>query len=97
MLPTIPEATDLQSAINAINAIRRIMQTLIQPPHPVSGGITGFKLQQGRGFQEVRQRRVTRRVRIFNPQDKSQWVDVDQIVGMVMADPITGQTWTWQQ
>lgn len=95
-LPTIPVANDLQSAINAINAIRRILQTTLYQPPPV-GGITGFKVQQGRGFSEVRQRRVTRRIRIYNPNDRSQWVDVNQIVGMVMADPITGQTWSWQQ
>jgi hypothetical protein len=94
-LPSIPPATDLQSAIMAVNAIRRILQTMIQTPP--QGGISGFRLRADRGFQEVKQRRVTKRVRIFNPSDKSQYVDVEQVVGIVMQDPVTGNTWSWNQ
>ena len=96
-LPTVPEATDLQSALTAINAIRRILQTITHQPPQRPGGISKFKPSQQRGFQEIKQRRVYKRVRVYNPQDKSQYVDVQQIVSMTMADPATGQIWFWQQ
>lgn len=40
--------------------------------------------------------RITQPVRIFNPNDNSQWVDVMQIVKLVMEDQITGDLWAWQ-
>lgn len=96
-LPTVPEAKDLQSALAAINAMRRILQTIVSqtPQHP--GGISGFKMAKTQGFQEIKQRRVYKTVRVYNPQDHSQYVDVQQIVSMTMADPATGQIWYWQQ
>jgi hypothetical protein len=96
-LPSVPLATDLASAITAVNALRRIMQTIIAQPPPVSGGLSGFKVQKGKGFHELKQYRVSKVVRIYNPSDKTQFVDVKQIVGVVMADPKTGQTWSWQR
>ena len=40
--------------------------------------------------------RITQIVRIENPNDSSQWVDVLQIVKLVMQDQITGDLWAWQ-
>ena len=93
-VPAIPEANDLQSALAAINVMRRMLQQLMNP-----GGIDGFKTQKSKnkGFRELRKFRVTKKTRVFNPNDHSQFVDVEQIVGMVMQDPSTGQTWQWQQ
>jgi hypothetical protein len=40
--------------------------------------------------------RVTAIVRIFNPEDDSQWVDVLRIQKLVMEDQITGDLWVWE-
>ena len=43
-------------------------------------------------FTEVS--RNVQTVRVYNPNDKSQWVDVERITHLEMGNPI-GQTWTW--
>lgn len=94
-VPAIPEATaDIASLVRSVNTMRRLLQQIIYP-----GGIDGFKTQKSKnkGFRELRKYRVTKKTRVFNPNDHSQYVDVEQIVGMVMQDPGTGQTWQWQQ
>lgn len=93
-LPSIPEATDLQSLITAVNVMRRMLNNMLNP-----GGVSGFRIQQHKqkGFKELRKYRVTKKTRVFNPNDHSQFVDVEQIVGMVMQDQSTGQVWQWQQ
>lgn len=98
-LPAIPTATDLASALTAIQAITKIVQTLLQGSGSAGGGITGFKTQSGskasNNFTEVASRRVTKTVRIYNPSDQTQYVDVQQVSSVTMQDPMTGQTWTW--
>ncbi len=77
----IPKATDLQSALQAIQAITNNFYTLMK-----SGN-----------FTEVRNLRTFETVRIFNPDDTSQWVDVQQITGLTFRDPVTGRTIIWKQ
>lgn len=97
-MPAIPEATDLPSLIAAVGILRRIVQQMINSPG-FPGGLSGFKVKtdKPRGFREIKKYRVTKKTRVFNPNDHSQYVDVEQIVGMVMQDPLTGQVWQWQQ
>ncbi len=41
--------------------------------------------------------RVTELVRVFNPNDHTQYVDVERINQLVMADKVTGQVWEWNR
>ena len=40
--------------------------------------------------------RSTNIVRITNPEDEEQWVDVERIERLVMEDQITGDLWIWE-
>jgi hypothetical protein len=44
-------------------------------------------------FQEVG--RTTETVRVHNPDDADQWVEVDRITSLSMRDSKTGSTWYW--
>lgn len=77
----IPKATDLPSALRAIQAITNNFYTLMKAGN----------------FQEQRQLRTFQTVRVFNPDDSNQWVDVQQITGLTFVDPVTGRTLTWHQ
>lgn len=77
----IPKAVDLPSALKAIQAITNNFYTLSK-----SGN-----------FVEQRQFRTFETVRVFNPDDTSQWVDVQQITGLVFQDPVTGRRLVWRQ
>lgn len=102
-LPAIPLATDLPSALAAINAmamwIRHAQQRLPPPPPDVQGrgGISGIKTKpstpvQGRWTKVSQQTKV---VRVTNPNDPTQFVDVQQIVALTMTDTHTGEKWIW--
>lgn len=77
----VPKATDLPSALRAIQAITNNFNTLLRAGN----------------FSELRQFRTFETVRVFNPSDSSQWVDVQQITGLVFQDPVTGRFLTWKQ
>ena len=51
--------------------------------------------KQGGGLVEID--RTVKKVRIFNPDDKTQYVDVNQITALTLKDPVTGMTWKWSQ
>ena len=78
-VPVVPRASDLPSAIVAINAIAAILTE-----------------ESYRKIRWLEKERVTARVRIFNPEDDSQWVDVIRIMKLVMEDQITGELWVWE-
>lgn len=102
--PPIPPAHDLASALRAINAMRNLLQQLMDLlshnnlfPHP-PGKRGGFKVvdpKKQAAYQEVH--RTTKVVRVYNPQDKSQYVDVEQIESLLMRDTKTGEVWAWKR
>lgn len=103
-LPSIPVATDLPSALQAINALRQTINIIINnttPSNPGGSPGGGFKSQNQpnpqANFTEIRANRVTQTVRVFNPQDHNQFVDVQQITGLTFLDPQTKQTIVWSQ
>lgn len=51
--------------------------------------------KQGAGFKEVN--RVVKKVKVVNPDDKEQYVIINQIVSLTLRDPVSGLTWTWTQ
>ena len=44
----------------------------------------------------VENRRVTETVRVYNPNDREQWVDVERINYLQMVDPRLGGQWAWE-
>ena len=104
-VPTIPIANDWASAFAAINAIRAWINAQQQPQrqqgdNPGRGGIIPPKQtpkqppkpKQGR-WNEVS--RSTQTVKIFNPDDHTQFVEVEQLTKLVMQDSVTKETWIW--
>jgi hypothetical protein len=78
-VPYIPKATDLESAIKAINSIIDIIATDSEAT-----------------IRWLEKERTTMIVRITNPEDEDQWVDVERIIRLVMEDQITGDLWLWE-
>ena len=138
LLAQVPQATDLQSALRAINAMRAALMALMNGLNnpqsrnsgefngtngPIGfggggfgnlgpggsqnrggggpgGGIFNLKIKNnpetGR-WSEIPQARITEVVRIFNPKDKSQWVDVERINATTFQDTVTGEQFFWQR
>jgi hypothetical protein len=106
--PLPPPATDLPSALQAINTLRQIIMQLTNqiPDNNTGGGGGGRRPDQGAfaasnskksgNFVEQRQLRVTKKVRVFNPQDHTQFVDVEQITSQTFRNGL-GQTLSWSQ
>jgi len=92
-LPLPAPAIDLPSAIQAINQLRQIVNVLINPPPNFN-----FNLRLNLPpllkpvWNEINRKMVT--TRLYNTSDPSQWVDVQHIAMLEMADKITGQTMT---
>lgn len=89
--PGIPLAYDLASALAAINAMRRIIQMLL---NQIAINNAAKKPKLG-NFTEVS--RKTKVERIYNPDDNTQYVDVEHVTSVTMGDKATGQTWTWNR
>ena len=102
-MPSIPQATDLASAIAAINALSMAMRTVVRrlPPPPIQpqGGTTLTTTKKkppplGRWNQV---QRITEQVKVTNPNDPTQFVIIDRINNLVMRDSNTGETWVWKR
>lgn len=93
-MPSIPPATDLSSALQAIAALTQLVNQLSGRFPSNSGNNKNSKQKVGR-FQELKPLRTVEKKRIFNPQDKEQFVDVERINRLVFQDTVTGEQWTW--
>ena len=91
-IPTIPLATDLNSARIAISVIATAIQQLANAAFnktAAGGGTSG----QGGTFVQVSQQ--TRPVIISDPNDASVQVEITQVIALTMKNPTTGETWVW--
>jgi hypothetical protein len=102
--PSIPQAYDLQSVIQAI-------QQLTQGYNQLTGRTGNNNSQQSKNNTQqpknntsqkkpklgrfVEQRRVTSNVKIYSAQDPATFVTVKQINALTFRDTVTGETWTW--
>jgi hypothetical protein len=108
--PPIPQATDLASALRAINALSQIVRNLT--------GQTGVTVVNNRFVTNITgqggttippkpnkpppvgrwiQKTITRKdVKITNPDDPSQFVIVSRVQNLTMKDSVTGETWVYQ-
>lgn len=97
-LPSIPLATpNLASLVASVNALRQVVQYLAgqKTPAPlITNNFTTKQPEKGR-WNEVS--RVTENVRVFNPSDKTQFVDVERINQLKMGDKVTGEQWIWNR
>lgn len=97
----IPQASDLPSALRALQVINNNFQTLVRlnsylyntsdPDHPSNLGLQAVKVGN---FTEKSRTKQTKRV--FNPNDSEQWVDVEEITSLTLSDG-QGHSWTWKQ
>jgi hypothetical protein len=100
-IPAIPPATDLQSALAAIAALTQIVRALASQ-FPVTGGgritdLTVIPAKKKNNFYEVVQKRTVKKVRVTNPNNPSQFVDVNQITGLTFENKLTKQQIDWSQ
>ncbi len=79
----VPPTATLQQVINIVN-------NNFQRLSPIS-------ITQNGGGNWIELKRVTATVRVSNPQDDSQFVDIEQINQLVMVDRVTGATWVWNR
>lgn len=102
LIPNIPPATDLPSALAAINALSNAIRIITgrqnaRPPDPWTPQINNFTSTNSSRWQEQRSDRVTKVVRVKNPQDESQFVDVEQINGLTFVDQKTQEKFSWKR
>lgn len=112
-LPAIPIATDLVTALAAINALRQLLiqyfdqlplpgnTTFVLNPNPntpTKPGSPGYPAVPGGNFTEVTSARVTTNTRIYDPNDPTQQTYVD--VAQITGLKFankTGQVISWSQ
>ena len=96
-LPSIPVATDLQSSIAAVNALRQLtIQYFNQVPPSTNTNTTNQPILAD--FTEIPAARVVTTTNIYDPNDPTgeTFVTVAQITGLKFANK-TGQTIVWSQ
>lgn len=101
---------DLSGLANMLDAMRQVTNQLSGARPASSEGSNPRRKNDGQAdkndstskkkntpvrFQETQ--RVTEQVRIYNPQDHTQYVDILQINKLVMQDQVTGETWEWNR
>jgi hypothetical protein len=104
-LPSIPQATDLPSAIAAINAMASILRTITGQQSPSlglpqsSGG--GFNVipqktppKPGR-YQEQKPMRVVNTVTVYSKEDPTAFITFKRIDALTFKDTKTGELWQW--
>jgi len=90
LLPLPPRAVDLPTTIMAVNQLITIMNTMINPPVTINNSLfTTLALPKPKWVETGRKMATTR---VYNPFDKSMWVDVEHIVQLEMTDKIFGQS-----
>ncbi len=99
----IPVANDMASLWAAINALRAAVMRLTNrtggpPPKQFTPQFNGFTTKKTTSrWSEVRPQRTTKVVRIKQKTNPNNYVDVEQIDGLVMQDQVTGDKWTWSR
>jgi hypothetical protein len=86
-LPAIPQATDLNSALAAINAMRLTLQMMLDQ--------AARKTQKDKVGRYVVREKAEKKVRVYNKDDHEQYVDVMRTNKLVMQDTVTGEYWTY--
>ncbi len=95
-LPSIPVAqANVQSLTASVNAMRQVINYITGRQGPQGPqGTSGSPSKPARWTEASRS---TGTVRIYNPDDKTQFVDVEQINQLTMKDGVTGESWSWNR
>lgn len=95
-LPAIPPAGNTIASLQAtVNIMRQVIMLLAgQQGSPGQNGTSATPPKPARWTEQSRQ---TETVRIFDPNDKSVFVDVERINKLIMHDGVTGESWTWNR
>jgi hypothetical protein len=105
-LPNIPIATDLSSALTALNAMRQWMYSMRGGNGSGDGGTGSGRGGRVGGKKEDPQKKIGRwneisrtkeKKKIFNPEDKEQWVEVERINSLTFQDSLTKEQWIWKR
>lgn len=110
-LAAVPNATDLASAIAAVNMLTAVIRQVIRPtridngskPRPTNvvrgGDSKKNKDKQGRWNEVSRQ---TKKVKVFikdstGQEDPDSFVEFERMDGLGMKDSVTGEQWIWRR
>lgn len=100
VLQPVPKATDLSSLIKAVAALTNNFNALngqIVNQSFSSGAVTKQDPSKKPAWIEDRGARVVEKVKVFNPDDESQFVEVEQIKSFTMKNAKTGEIFKWQR
>jgi hypothetical protein len=89
-LPTVPNASDLNSALQAIKVLTQIVRQLAGQ---IPRNNININTNPG-GFTELIQYRTYQNQTVTDPSSGAS-VTFRQITGMVFQDPTTGGYWSW--
>lgn len=111
-LAAIPVATDLNSAIHAINALTAVIRQIIRPTKIDNGaksrptnvvrddGSSKKKKDQNGRWNEVT--RTTKKVKVFmkdssGQDDPDTFVEFERMDSLTMKDSVTSEQWIWKR
>ena len=92
-LPNIPTATDLPSALSAINSIAQALNILANAIPNSAGATASGSTTTTSAFTLVDQQ--TQTVTVSDPNDSTVFVQVNQVVSLTFFNPVTKETLTW--
>lgn len=97
-LPSIPIATDMHSLYAAVNAMRQTIQIITDQQQTQINNFSR-KPDPEKKTQWIEQARVVEKEKIYQNNDPStgNFVEVERINSLTMADKNTGQTWRWDR
>jgi len=94
---------DWSGLINAMLAMKAALEQLMRQRAPFwsltvsQPGPGPSSKQQGDFGNFVVASQVTKTDRVYNPDDKSQYIDVERVAALTLTDKSTGQTWNWSR
>lgn len=99
----VPRATDLRSALRAIQIITNnfnILYGMIPPNNlnpPQTGNITGATSKTQGDWVEDRGKRIITKVKVEQKDNPENFVEFEQIDGFTMKNAKSGEVWKWQR
>jgi hypothetical protein len=90
LLPLPPRAVDLPTTIMAVNQLIGLMNIFINVPVHINTNLFNQAPLLKPNWVETGRKMTT--TRVYNPDDKSMWVDVEHIAQLTMTDKVLGQS-----
>ena len=93
-IPMAPHQFDWNAVRAMLNQMKRAIETL---SGQIGGSTSNQKKKNNKVGKYIEVDRQTAQVRITNPQDSNQYVDVLRINSLTFQDSVTGEKWTWNR